>query len=94
LLTRSSQRQPLQIFLELIGELRPLERELNRRLQHAELIACIEALALKRVAEDLLLFDEGEDAVGELNLSTSAGLGLREQFEDARRENVAAPVQL
>ena len=90
MLTCSLQLQPLQILTKLLGELRPLQRKFHRRLQHSELVPCIEALTLKRVAEDLLFLGQGKNAVRELNLSARAGLGLLKQLEDTRRQDVAA----
>src|SRR5208283_2814849 len=57
------ERQPLQVLAELRSEVGALEREFNCSLQHPELVSGVVAFALKRVAEDLFLFEQCFDAI-------------------------------
>src|SRR5580698_3821297 len=82
--------QPLQIRAELLRKFWPLECELHRRLQHSELVAGVEPFAFEGVAEDLFFLEQRLDAVSQLDLASGSGLSGFEQFEDARREHVAA----
>src|SRR6202042_220433 len=87
-------RQALKVVAELCAEVAALEGEFDCSLQHAEFVAGIEAFAFEGVAEDLLLFQESLDAVGELDFATGSGFGLLEQREDARSKHVAADDRL
>ena len=49
---------PFEIIAKLFAELRALERKFNGRLQHTELIAGVESLALKVIAEYFLVFQQ------------------------------------
>ena len=51
-------RQPLQKLAKFRPQIAPLQRKLHRRLQHPQLVAGVEALALEGVAEDLFFLHQ------------------------------------
>src|SRR5467141_1974357 len=74
---------------ELRVELRPFERQLDRRLQPAHRRAAVVARAFELVAVDRLLLHEGLDRVRQLDLAAGAARGRLELVEDLRRQDVA-----
>src|SRR5437868_3777436 len=65
----ASELQRLQVHAEGPAEIGPLQRELDRRLQEAELVARIVAHALEAAAEERLGAQQAAHAVGELDLA-------------------------
>src|SRR4029450_11787303 len=84
------QLQVLQVRPELGRQLRPLQRQLDRRLEPAHRRPAVVGRALELVAVDRLLLHQRLDGVRELDLAAGALLGLLELVEDLRREDVAA----
>src|SRR5258706_8543134 len=82
--------QPAQVFGESFPDLRVPQAVGDGRLQIAELVAAIVALALELVRVDRLLGEHRLDGVGQLQLAAGAGLQLAQMPEDIARQQIAA----
>src|SRR3989442_15731805 len=71
-----------------LRQCRIAQREMQRRLDQAELVAAIVARAGEAISIDLLLGEQRGDRVSELDFAARAGRGLFEQLEDATRQHV------
>src|SRR6202021_2781464 len=89
-LQSSTHAQTFEKLAELIPKFGPFQGKLNRRLQHAELIASVKPFAVECITKYLLLLQQRFDSVSELNLPAGSGPGLFQQLEDLRREHIAA----
>jgi hypothetical protein len=72
------------------AELVALEGELERRLEEAQLVAGVVALAFEGVAVDLLLLEQLPQAVGELQFAACAQFRGGEHLENCRCQDVAS----
>jgi hypothetical protein len=82
--------QLLQIFSEVGAELVALAGELERRLEEAQLVAGVGALAFEGVAVDLFLLEQLPQAVGELQFAGCAQFRGGEHLENCRCQDVAS----
>src|SRR5215475_2029167 len=90
---------PLRVFLELerlevgserLGEIGPRQRELDRRLEKAELLARVMAASLELYGVDGPTGPERAQAVGELDLAAGVWRCVRQDGKEIWREDVAA----
>src|SRR6185503_15339040 len=63
------QLEAAQVLAEGAAQVRPLQGELHRGLEEAQLVAGVVAGALEAVAVDRALVPQGPQAVGELDLA-------------------------
>src|SRR5271165_625184 len=84
--------QLLQIFSEVGAEVVALAGELERRLEEAQLVAGVGALAFEDVAVDLFLLEQLPQAVGELQFAGCAQFRGGARFEGASLEQKRQPV--
>src|ERR1700679_1176885 len=85
-----SDREGFQPFAKGWSKVLALQGKLNSGFQEAQLISSIVALAFIAVAVDLLIREQGFDAIGQLEFAPSTGSDVFEHVEDARREDVTA----
>src|SRR6516162_617377 len=70
-------------------ELRVLEPQGDRRLEKAELVAAIEALAVKaQPMEHLAFLNQLGERIGQLDLATAAGFAIGEVAKDFRLDDI------
>ena len=74
----------------LLGEIRPAQREVDHRLQESELVAGVVADAFDFAGVDRPRLQQLAQAVGQLDLAGAIALGRRQRREDIRRQHVAA----
>src|SRR5215510_3420989 len=74
----------VEIRAKVVRELRVTQRELDGRLQVAELAAAVETRAVILVREHLFIVEQRLDRVGQLQLSACTRLQRADMFEDAR----------
>src|SRR3989442_9225932 len=68
--SRSSDVEAFEIGAEIVGEVRPGERELHGRLEKAELVTGVETLALELDSVHRPALAQATQAVGELDLAS------------------------
>src|SRR5438093_5687137 len=79
----------LEVGTKGVGQVGPGERKLDGRLEEAELVARVEALALERDRVHRAAGAQRPQRVGELDLAPRVGCRLGEDAEDLRRQHVA-----
>src|SRR5206468_12499668 len=78
----SISEKSLQIRAKLLAEIGMVQREIDRRLQVAEFLARVVTATFEDLPVAIALTYELAHSVGELNLTTRAPLGLRQQRKD------------
>ena len=71
------------------AQLGPFQREVNIGFDESHLVACVEALALELVGEELALFRERKQGVRELDFPAGGRLRVFKNGKDIRGENIA-----
>src|SRR5579875_2091044 len=74
--------QGLQVFAEGRPEVVALQREVDRGLEHAQLVARVVTDALEAVSVDFLGLEQALDAIGKLQLAAGAQRSVLQQIED------------
>src|ERR1700677_1909325 len=85
-----SDRKGFQPFAKGRSKVLALQGKLYSGFQEAKLISRVVALAFIAVAVDLLIREQGFDAIGQLESAPGTGSDVFEHVEDARREDVTA----
>src|SRR2546422_11069179 len=85
---RRLEPERLKVGAKVVRQVGPGERELDRRLEEAELVAGVEAPALERDRVHRAPGGERPERVGELDLPPSIRRRLGEDGEDVRRQHV------
>src|SRR5437867_5605183 len=89
-LRTKSERETLQVRAELVRKVRPRQRELDRRLQEAELVAGVIALAFEGKRVHRPPGAQGPEPARELDLAALVLAGLGENRKEIGREHIAA----
>src|SRR5256885_15393962 len=76
----------LEVGTKGVGQVGPGERELDGRLEEAELVARVEALALERDRVHRAAGAQRPEGVGELELAARVRRGVDQDAEDVRRQ--------
>ena len=79
-----------EVRRELVGEVRPAQREVDDGFQEAELVAGVVADAFDLAGVDRPGLQQLAQAVGQLNLAGAIALGRGQRREDVGRQDVAA----
>ena len=79
-----------QVIPARLSQVRPLERQFDRRLQESELVSRVVPFALEQITVDGFFGEQTPKPVGQLDFASRAAAGGGEFLEDGRRKDVAS----
>ena len=87
---RLSRRASVEILRELVGDVRPTQREVDDGFEESELVARVVPHAFDLASVDRSGLQQFAEAVGQLNLTGAVAFGRGQRREDVGRQDVAA----
>src|SRR5262245_56564829 len=87
---RQLHAKAVQVLPEFRADFGMIQREMQPRLEIAELAAAVVTRAFEHVREDILLLQQCGDAVGQLDFAALTGFRSLEMMENARSQDITS----